>query len=126
MRNSVWITLAGVIFAVGVVSGVLWQAYVPLLGRQSENPPGQQSKGTDNLATLSGSLSSVVHSAGDVDVYYERPFVSPPALTFVKQEKGLFNFEVIEQRADGFKIHVSAISAAEYPRWEAKGRPAAE
>jgi hypothetical protein len=63
-------------------------------------------------------------------VYYERPFASPPALTFTSPTNNRVRFKLTEQRADGFKIDVfgynppDVIKDGEYPRWEAKGLPA--
>jgi hypothetical protein len=122
MRKGFLLALVGLAFAAGLVSGVLWQAHYPFLGTKGQQTPGQQSQ---EVMTLSGNLKSVVQTLGDIDVYYERPFASPPTLTFAREgDVRLFNFKVVEQRADGFKIHVSAISTNEYPRWEAKGQPA--
>jgi hypothetical protein len=122
MRKGFWIALVGLAFTVGLVSGVMWQAHYPFLDAKGQEAPGQQSQ---EIMTISGNLKSVVQSIGDIDVYYERPFASPPALTFAKEgDVRLFSFKVVDQRANGFKIHVSAISTDEYPRWEAKGQPA--
>jgi hypothetical protein len=120
MSNGRWIALAGLTFVVGVVAGVVWQAYVPVLNRTSVGTAGGPAAG---LVTASGDLKQVVVGAKGTDVYYPRPFASPPALTFTRPEHGTYVFEVLEQRADGFKIRASAISTAEYPRWEATGRP---
>jgi hypothetical protein len=62
MRRGFWIALAVVAFAVGVVSGIMWQAYFPLLKNLPTNRSSKQDisvyvhRGTpmENVRTLFG------------------------------------------------------------------------
>lgn len=62
------------------------------------------------------------------DVFYPQPFDAIPNLTFSKVTDGVYvpaDYEVLEQRRDGFKIKISAVGGAPGARaieWIAVGR----
>jgi hypothetical protein len=63
------------------------------------------------------------NEAVDFEIFYPRPYVSPPNLTFPNPPD---SFQLIEQRPDGFKIKVWQWKRLEQPStWRAIGGPAA-
>jgi hypothetical protein len=78
---------------------------------------------TDTI-TQEGSIQT--KDTGYYNVYYPIPFVSPPELTWPKTVNGPSrrDFTVVEQRSDGFRIHVHSLfsSWTDDILWRAKGR----
>lgn len=67
--------------------------------------------------------------SGDFEVFYPRPFASPPSLEVIDplpaETFGRWVFKVAEQRADGFKLHVGYSPSKSPPlRYVARGLPA--
>jgi hypothetical protein len=58
----------------------------------------------------------------EYEVFYPRPFLTPPYLVVSQSSNEVRRFKVIEQRADGFKVEISR-SMFEGPRvkWVARG-----
>jgi hypothetical protein len=66
--------------------------------------------------------------SGDYEVFYPRPFASPPNLEVIdplpRDTFGRWLFKITEQRADGFKIQVLYSPSKSPPlRYSAQGRP---
>jgi hypothetical protein len=106
MKSFIGGVLVGLV--VGVVVGVVlsrpWQAQEP------------------GSLIVQEDILREIHGLGEYDIHYPRPFAAPPNL-FVNNLAG----EVLEQRADGFRLKVtmwfSGQGAADLPQpsYEAKG-----
>ncbi len=68
-----------------------------------------------------------VRTTGYYEVFYPVSYENPPELTWPKTKSGPSRelFTIIEQRKDGFKIHVDWYSSRleEDLKWKAKGKP---
>lgn len=80
-----------------------------------------------NLFEQTAELTNADQS-GDFEVFYPRPFASPPSLVVIDplppETFGRWVFKVTEQRADGFKLHVGYRPSKSPPlSYLAKGLP---
>jgi hypothetical protein len=60
---------------------------------------------------------------GEYDVFYPRPFASPPNLKILPGSAKDWAIKITEQRADGFRVTINGwtIGGREKPEYEARG-----
>ena len=109
--------LAAITLALGVGVGI---GFVFGRAMQPANPPPEAGP-----LVQAGDLTPPVPPdsygwRGPVEVFYPVPYTSPPELTFPVAPR---NFQVKEQRADGFKVEITECGTEQAPTWRAKGLP---
>jgi len=81
-----------------------------------------RSSATSDVIVQNGVLENI--DIGKIEVYYPNPFSSPPNLnisTSVGKKKYYVDFIIIDQRSDGFKLDIGALTRGDKLSWEAKG-----
>jgi hypothetical protein len=73
------------------------------------------------LLAQSGSVE--VGETGQYEVFYPHRYVSAPHL--IVRSKGYADFEIVEQRADGFRVRVRGTSSGSALEWQTGGQPMA-
>ena len=125
MRRGI-LTCVGalVLLAVGVGGGMLLQKHLD----SSHSALGPTAAPNDVELVQEGDLSHV-NGTGTFDLFYKRPFASPPQLRIDNPKNSILSYKLNEQRADGFKIDVWGYGMPNpknyvYPKWEAIGMSA--
>ncbi len=116
LANALQGSRAVAILAVGLVVGL---ALGFGLGRYSAprgapGPPGE----TSRTREYTGEARHVNFTTAEpFDVYYPEPYVRPPELRILTEEmRRGFDYTLVEQRADGFKIQIgSSMNRADNP-----------
>lgn len=89
------------------------------------NSPGRKVDFTQNANGLTTQKEVLeVPRLGDFEVFYPKPFVSVPNLNFNKKIGSVYvpsEYEVLEQRKDGFKIRIVSIGDGRAIEWIAVG-----
>src|SRR5262249_3973492 len=72
---------------------------------QLKSPPKES--GAEGLLTQRGEFKATV---GRLEIFYPRPFASPPELK-ITDDGDLTSYELVEQRANGFRLEVRIAGA---------------
>lgn len=116
MTNKQWIFSGIGVLALSLLIGVI--VHVVRWANQTVSP----TQTATGLATQREILE--VPKLGDYEVFYPRPFNSVPNLNFNKKIGSLYvpsEYEVLEQRKDGFKIRMLSIGDGRAIEWIATG-----
>jgi hypothetical protein len=92
-------------------------AQAPQIRWNAKGLPGREN---DNTKTQEGAVT--IDRTGDFHVHYPRPYARPPHFQLVPTD-GLLGYELREQTADGFKVHINARSGGIGPKlhWRTVG-----
>lgn len=87
--------------------------------KDDPNSPATTPNKDDGLLIQTGEIS-----LASSEVFYPRPYASPPALKIEAKDSNLLAYEITEQRRDGFRLRVQASGGGPPARYEARGVPA--
>ncbi|MFL6208915.1 MAG: hypothetical protein ACJ74W_08700 [Pyrinomonadaceae bacterium] len=82
------------------------------------SPAWQQSVPNDMLVQTGTIQVNANVDESTVDVYFPIPYETPPELKWVNMP---FEYRMLEQRADGFKVKFNGGGRVGLPEWQAKG-----
>ena len=81
------------------------------LEKKKDDPTGSKHSPVEGVSTLEGFINlHEVHSR-QVDIFYEKPFMRKPRLE-TELVSGNNNYQIVDQREDGFKIEKGGASSS--------------
>jgi hypothetical protein len=101
----------------GLITDAEAVAYHRACGAPSE--PGQ----ADGVLVQTGYIN-LSSSGSTYEIFYPRPYASPPELSFPDVAGSLVNPEKLEQTAQGFRVTLTGWTSTKLLKWRARGVPA--
>jgi hypothetical protein len=100
----------------GLITDVEAVAYHRLCGVQGET-------GQDDGVLVQTGYITLSSAPGPYEIFYPRPFASPPELTFPDVAGSLVDTAKLEQTGQGFRVYLTGWTSAGMLKWRARGVP---